>query len=46
LNLTEEQRTKIASIREEYRPKIQEAGNKLRAAARDEVEQLVAVVKG
>jgi Spy/CpxP family protein refolding chaperone len=46
LNLTEEQKTKIADIRQEYRPKIQEAGNKLRAAVRDEVRQIVAVLKG
>jgi Spy/CpxP family protein refolding chaperone len=46
LNLTAEQKTKIASIREEYRPKIQEAGNTLRAAARDGVQQIVAVIKG
>ena len=46
LNLTDEQKTKIASIRQEYRPKVQEAGNKLRTSIRDEVEQIVAVIKG
>lgn len=46
LNLTEEQKTKIADIRQEYRPRIHEAGNKLRAAVRDEVQQIVAVIKG
>lgn len=46
LNLTEEQRTKIAEIRTEYRPKVQEAGNKLRAAVRDEVRAIAEVVKG
>jgi Spy/CpxP family protein refolding chaperone len=46
LNLTEEQKTKIADIRQEYRPRIHEAGNKLRAAGRDEVQQIVAVIKG
>jgi Spy/CpxP family protein refolding chaperone len=46
LNLTEEQATKIANIRQEYRPRIQEAGNSLRAAARDAVSQVVAVIKG
>jgi len=46
LNLTDEQKTKLAAVRQEYRPKIQEAGNKLRALIRDEVEQVVAVIKG
>jgi Spy/CpxP family protein refolding chaperone len=46
LNLTDEQKTKITDIRKEYRPKVQEAGNKLRAAVREEVEQVVAVLKG
>jgi Spy/CpxP family protein refolding chaperone len=46
LNLTDEQKTKIADIRQEYRPKVHEAGNKLRAAAREEVAQILAVVRG
>ena len=46
LNLTEDQKTKIADIRKEFRPKVQEAGNKLRATVRDEVEAIVAVIKG
>jgi Spy/CpxP family protein refolding chaperone len=46
LNLTEEQKTQIADIRKEYRPKVQEAGNKLRATAREEVEAILAVIKG
>jgi Spy/CpxP family protein refolding chaperone len=46
LNLTEEQKAQIASIRKEYRPKVQEAGNKLRATIRDEIEAIVAVIKG
>ena len=33
-------------IREEFRPKVQEAGNKLRATVREEVEAIVAVIKG
>jgi Spy/CpxP family protein refolding chaperone len=45
LGLTEEQKTKIAAIRQEYRPKVQEAGNKLRAAVREEVSQILDVVK-
>jgi len=46
LNLTDEQKTKIAEIRQEYRPKVHEAGNKLRAAAREEVAQILGVVRG
>jgi len=46
LNLTEEQVSKIKQIRTEYRPKIQEAGNKLRAAIRDEVQKIREVLKG
>jgi Spy/CpxP family protein refolding chaperone len=46
LNLTEDQRAKIAEIRKEYRPKVHEAGNKLRAAVRDEVQAIAEVVKG
>ena len=46
LNLTDEQEAKIADIRKEYRPKVQEAGNKLRAAVKEEVERIVAVIKG
>jgi Spy/CpxP family protein refolding chaperone len=45
LNLTEEQKTQIADIRKEYRPKVQEAGNKLRANVREEVEAILAVIK-
>jgi len=46
LNLTEEQKAQIQEIRKEYRPKVQEAGNKFRAAIRDEVAQVLAVIKG
>jgi len=46
LNLTEEQKAQIQEIRKEYRPKVQEAGNKFRAAVRDEVAQVLAVIKG
>jgi Spy/CpxP family protein refolding chaperone len=45
LNLTDEQKTKIADIRKEYRPKVHEAGNKLRATVREEVSQILAVIK-
>ena len=46
LNLTEGQKAQIAQIRKEYRPKVQEAGNKLRATVREEVEAILAVIKG
>jgi Spy/CpxP family protein refolding chaperone len=46
LNLTDEQKTKIADIRKEYRPKVHEAGNKLRAAVKEEVEKILAVIRG
>jgi Spy/CpxP family protein refolding chaperone len=45
LNLTEDQKTKIADIRKEYRPKVHEAGNKLRATVREEVEAILGVIK-
>ena len=46
LNLTDEQKTRIADIRKEYRPKVHEAGNKLRATVREGMEAVVAVIKG
>jgi Spy/CpxP family protein refolding chaperone len=46
LNLTEAQKEKIMEIRKEYRPKVHEAGNKLRATIREEVEAILAVIKG
>jgi Spy/CpxP family protein refolding chaperone len=46
LNLTDEQKSQIAEIRKEYRPKVHEAGNKLRAAVREEVEMIVNILKG
>jgi Spy/CpxP family protein refolding chaperone len=46
LNLTEEQKTKIADIRKEFRPKVHEAGSKLRATVREEVEAILGVLKG
>jgi Spy/CpxP family protein refolding chaperone len=45
LDLTEQQKAKIADIRKEYRPKVQEAGNKLRETIREELGQIVAVLK-
>ena len=46
LNLTEDQKAQIADIRKGYRPKVQEAGNKLRATVTDELKAIVAVIKG
>ena len=46
LNLTDEQAGKIAEIRKEFRPKVHEAGNKLRATIREEVEAILAAIKG
>src|SRR5262249_24117905 len=46
LNLTDEQKTQIADIRKEYRPKVHEAGNKLRATIRDEMQAILAAIKG
>jgi Spy/CpxP family protein refolding chaperone len=45
LNLSDEQKTKIAAIRTEFRPKVHEAGNKVRAAVRDEIEMIVKIIK-
>jgi Spy/CpxP family protein refolding chaperone len=46
LNLTEDQLANIAEIRKEFRPKIHEAGNRLRAAVRDEVQAIASVIRG
>jgi Spy/CpxP family protein refolding chaperone len=46
LDLTEEQKTKIADIRKEFRPKVHEAGSKLRGAIKEELESIAAVLKG
>jgi Spy/CpxP family protein refolding chaperone len=45
LDLTADQKTKLADIRKEYRPKVHEAGNKLRGAVREEVRAILAVLK-
>jgi Spy/CpxP family protein refolding chaperone len=45
LNLTDEQKTKIENIRKEVRPKIHEAGNKLRALVREELGAIAGVIK-
>jgi Spy/CpxP family protein refolding chaperone len=46
LNLTDEQKAQIMEICKEFRPKVHEAGNMLRAAIREEVEKIDAVLKG
>jgi Spy/CpxP family protein refolding chaperone len=46
LNLTQDQKAQIAQIRKEYRPKVQETGNKRRATVTDGLEAIVAVIKG
>jgi Spy/CpxP family protein refolding chaperone len=46
LNLTDTQKSQIAAIRKEYRPKVQEAGNELRSLIREEVAMIVAAMKG
>jgi Spy/CpxP family protein refolding chaperone len=46
LDLTDEQKTKFAEIRKDFGPKIHEAGNKVRASVREEVEMILAVIKG
>jgi Spy/CpxP family protein refolding chaperone len=46
LNLTDAQQAKFQEIRKEYRPKVHEAGNKLRAVVRDEVAAIIGVLKG
>ena len=46
LNLTNDEESRLAAIRKEYRGKVHEAGNKLRTVIREEVEAIVAVLKG
>jgi Spy/CpxP family protein refolding chaperone len=46
LNLTDAQREKIGAIRSEYRPRVHEAGNRLRATIREEVAAIVSAIKG
>jgi uncharacterized protein (TIGR03000 family) len=45
LNLTEEQKTQLADIRKEFRPKVHEVGNKLRGIIKEELEAIAAVLK-
>jgi Spy/CpxP family protein refolding chaperone len=45
LNLTDTQKQKIATIRNEYRSNVHEAGNRLRATIREEVEAIASAIK-
>jgi Spy/CpxP family protein refolding chaperone len=45
LNLTDDQKAKLDSIRQEYRPKVHDASNRLRGIIREEVEKIAAVIK-
>jgi len=45
IELTDDQKNKTMEIRQEFRPKVHEAGNKLRAAVRDEVSQIMEIVR-
>jgi Spy/CpxP family protein refolding chaperone len=45
LNLTDTQKQKIAAIRKEYRSNVHEAGNRLRGAIREEVEEIASAIK-
>jgi Spy/CpxP family protein refolding chaperone len=45
LNLTDEQKTSLMNIRQEYRPKLQNAGNRLRTSVGEEVRRIVGVLK-
>jgi hypothetical protein len=45
LALTDQQISQIKAIRAEYRPRVQEAGNRLRAIVREEIAAVVTVLK-
>ena len=45
LNLTDAQVSTLTKIREEYRPRVHEAANNLRAIAREEVTEILGVIK-
>jgi Spy/CpxP family protein refolding chaperone len=46
LNLTDMQKNEITAVQKAYRPRVQEAESKLRATVREEVEAILAVMKG
>jgi Spy/CpxP family protein refolding chaperone len=45
LNLSDEQKNSIMEIRKEFRPKVHEAGNKLRAAVSEELGMILGVLR-
>jgi Spy/CpxP family protein refolding chaperone len=45
LNLTDAQKASISSIRLQFRPKVHEAGNQLRADVREEIDKILAALK-
>lgn len=45
LKLTDEQKSRIEAIRTEYRPRVETAGDQLRALVREELAAIIAVVK-
>jgi len=45
LDLTSEQRDRLMNIRQEFRPKIQEAGNALRTSIGEEIGKILVVLK-
>jgi len=45
LNLTQQQKDSIMKVRQEFRPKIQEVGNSLRATIGEEARKIVEVLK-
>jgi Spy/CpxP family protein refolding chaperone len=46
LTLTDATKASITDIRQQWRPKVHAAGNKLRADVREEVDMILAVLKG
>jgi Spy/CpxP family protein refolding chaperone len=46
LNLTQDQVNRLTEIRKEYRPRVHEAGNALRATVREEVQAILNAIKG
>jgi F0F1-type ATP synthase membrane subunit b/b' len=45
LNLTEQQQESLMKIRQEFHPKIKEAGDRLRSSVREEVGKIVTVIQ-
>jgi Spy/CpxP family protein refolding chaperone len=46
LNLTEAQVSQIHEIRKEYRPRVHEASNRVRATVREEVQSIIQAIRG